>query len=68
MYLRYEKIDFQIKVREEFMKMKENDNGKLPWITIDAKKSIKEIHEEIIAISEKIIIESGNKSIVKLWS
>ena len=50
------------------MKMKENDNGKLPWITIDAKKSIKEIHEEIIAISEKIIIESGNKSIVKLWS
>ena len=65
---RYEKIDFQVKVREQFMILKAGDADRLPWLTIDARKSIEEIHGEIRAISEKVVIECGEKPVLKLWS
>jgi thymidylate kinase len=37
---RYEKIDFQLKVREKFMALKAEDEaaGVIPWYTLDARK------------------------------
>jgi dTMP kinase len=64
---RYEKIDFQIKVREKFMKLKAEDDGRLPWFTLDARKSIEELREEIALIADKVVRESKHKSLSRLW-
>lgn len=64
---RYEKIDFQMKVREQFMNLKAADDGKLSWYTIDARNTIDEIHAEIKAIAEKTIENVGDKPVLKLW-
>ena len=64
---RYEKIDFQIKVREKFMKLKAEDDGRLPWFTLDARKSIEELRMEISLIADKVVGESKHKSLSRLW-
>mmetsp|Transcript_1643 Transcript_1643/g.1795 ORF Transcript_1643/g.1795 Transcript_1643/m.1795 type:complete len:235 (-) Transcript_1643:180-884(-) len=64
---RYEKIDFQLKVREKFMALKAEDQGRLPWFTLDARKSIEELQIEIKAISETCLEESKSKDITRLW-
>jgi len=67
---RYEKIDFQIKVREKFMTLKEEDEskGKLPWFVLDATKSIEELQVEIQNIAKKIQEENKDKEIKTLWT
>lgn len=66
---RYEKIDFQLKVREKFMLLKAEDEarGTLPWFTLDARKSIEELKEEINLIAEVCVEESKGKEFVRLW-
>ena len=63
---RYEKIDFQIKVREQFMKLKETvvDNR---WHTLDARKSIPEIHAEIKSICDNVLDDCHSEDVGKLW-
>ena len=64
---RYEKIEFQLKVREKFMDLQEADRGTLNWHTIDARKTIEEIHAEISTIAESTIREVGDKDVSRLW-
>ena len=76
---RYEKIDFQKKVREQFLALRDEDSGTgsgsgsgsgstvVPWHIINAQQSIEEVHKEITAIVDAAIAESGSKPISKLW-
>jgi hypothetical protein len=41
--------------------------GRLPWFTLDARKSIEELQIEIKAISETCLEESKSKDITRLW-
>lgn len=49
------------------MKLKAEDEGRLPWFTLDARKSIEELHKEISLIGNKIVEESRHKSLSRLW-
>ena len=49
------------------MDLKAGDEGKLPWYTLDARKSIEELHEEIKAIAIATIAEVKEKEIGQLW-
>ena len=66
---RYEKIDFQLKVREKFMALKNEDEGRLPWYTLDARKSIDELKGEIQAIADKCIdtVHDEQKELKRMW-
>lgn len=44
---RYEKIDFQLKVRDRFMSLMKEDEQRLPWYLLDARKSIEELQAEV---------------------
>ena len=64
---RYEKIDFQVKVREKFMSLKKEDEGRLPWFTLDASKSIEELRVEIQTIAEQTMERVQNNDLQRLW-
>jgi dTMP kinase len=67
---RYEKIDFQLRVREQFMALKAEDgarSGGVPWHTIDASQSIETIRDAIRIIADKTVEESRGKAIGRLW-
>ncbi len=66
---RYEKIDFQLKVRERFMALKSEDEseGNIPWHVIDARQSIGDIHQQIKEIADKTVETVGDKPISRLW-
>jgi dTMP kinase len=64
---RYEKVEFQMKVREEFFKLRAADEGKINWQTIDASRSIQEIQAQIQEISMNVLQDSENNDIVRLW-
>lgn len=64
---RYEKIDLQLKVRDKFMSLMEEDAGKLPWYKLDARKSIEELQKEIEIIAESTIADVKAKPINSLW-
>ena len=66
---RYEKIDFQKKVREQFMMLKNEDEtaGTLDWHVVDARQSIEEIHSQITAIVNNVVASIEEKPVQKLW-
>jgi len=64
---RYEKIDFQIKVREQFMALKDEDVGKIPWFTLDASRSREEIHAEIVGIVQHVVESVAGRPVAPLW-
>jgi dTMP kinase len=66
---RYEKIDFQKKVREQFMLLKSEDEaaGALDWHVIDARQSIEDIHAQIVAIVDRVMASTAGKPIARLW-
>jgi dTMP kinase len=66
---RYERIDFQKKVREQFMLLKGEDEaaGALDWHVIDARQSIEDIHAQIVAIVDKVMASTAGKPIARLW-
>jgi thymidylate kinase len=51
------------------MKLKTGDEvtSEVPWFVLDAKKSIEDIHQEIVKITEKIL-EEDKKDIKPLFS
>jgi thymidylate kinase len=51
------------------MKLRKEDetNQSVPWFIIDAKRTIEEIHQDIVQVAEKIIEEKKNKEIKPLW-
>ena len=71
---RYEKIDFQNKIREKFMQLKQEDeeskNDHVPvpnWHVLDATKSIEEVHKEIVSIVDSTITNISETETKKLW-
>jgi dTMP kinase len=66
---RYEKIDFQKKVREKFRALEEQDtvDGLVPWHVLDAAQSIEAIHAQIKVIAEETMKQSRNKDIKQLF-
>lgn len=77
---RYEKIDFQIKVRQQFMNLKAEDESQLatsttnsgtsnciPWHVLDARKSIDILKEEIRQIAEDTIKRVTHLPVQKMW-
>eukprot|EP01040_Poterioochromonas_malhamensis_P002083 gene2083-2222_t len=67
---RYERLDFQQKVREQFMKLKANDedNQQVPWYVINAKQPIEVIHEEIKQVTKTVYEKISSKDIEPLWT
>jgi len=61
---RYEKLEMQNKVKKCY----EEKLMDKTWIEIDATKPLEDIHLEIEKIALKIIEESANKPISKLWT
>lgn len=64
---RYEKIDFQKKIREKYLELKSDDNGKVTWYTINADNTIDNVHNEIKNITDKVIEDVKTSKIKKLW-
>lgn len=68
---RYEKIDFQLKVREQFMALKaENDasgSSRVPWHVVDAAQSIETIRDIIRGIADKTVADVQDRPISRLW-
>jgi thymidylate kinase len=49
------------------LKAEDESQGNIPWHVLDARKSIEEIHAEIVAITRKTIEDVSNKPIARLW-
>ncbi|XP_030312026.1 thymidylate kinase isoform X1 [Calypte anna] len=62
---RYEVSTFQEKVLESFSHLMKDQT--LNWKTMDASKSIEDLHREIKSIAEQIIEEVQNKPLGELW-
>jgi dTMP kinase len=67
---RYEKVDFQRKVREQFMELKEYEEkhqNPSKWHVLDARKSKEELFAEIGVIAKRVIDEVEGQPLTKLW-
>jgi hypothetical protein len=66
---RYERVDFQKKVREQFLLLKSEDekHGTIPWFVLDARESIDDVHANVKLIVEKVIQDAAHKEIQKLF-
>lgn len=66
---RYEKIDFQKKVREQFMLLKTEDQASaaVNWHVVNAAQSIEDVHSEIVGIVDGVLAQLGDKPVGKLW-
>ncbi|NXQ50923.1 KTHY kinase, partial [Catharus fuscescens] len=62
---RYETSSFQEKVLQSFCCLMEDKT--LNWKTVDASKSIEDLHREIKSIAEETIQEVQNKPLEELW-
>lgn len=62
---RYEKIEFQSKIREKFLSLQSDDI--IPWHTLDARKSMEELEAEIKIIADQTIADVKQKPISRLW-
>jgi thymidylate kinase len=51
------------------MKLKEEDEKAkiVPWFVLDARKSIEEIHQDIVKVTEQVIESSQSKDISPMW-
>jgi dTMP kinase len=67
---RYERIDFQKKVREQFMQLKAEDesSGAVDWHVVDARQSIEDIQRQIAAIVEGVVASVGANPVKRLWT
>jgi dTMP kinase len=68
---RYEKIDFQLKVREKFMQLKQENDASgasaVPWHTVDADQTIESIRDQIRDIADRTVEEVKLRPIRRLW-
>ncbi|XP_010283557.1 PREDICTED: thymidylate kinase [Phaethon lepturus] len=63
---RYENSSFQQKVLQSFHHLMKDKS--LNWKTIDASKSIEDLHREIKSVAEETIQEVQNKPLGELWN
>ncbi|CAM9179740.1 unnamed protein product, partial [Heterosigma akashiwo] len=64
---RYEKEEMQVRVRENFLKLRAMDAGRTPWHVIDASGTIEDISEEIKQIASSVIEKACTTPIGKMW-
>jgi len=73
---RYEKVDFQLKVREQFQQLQDADTAGgnsgvgvegIAWHVIDARGTIEDIHTQIAAIAEKTMREAGQRPLGRMF-
>lgn len=64
---RYEKADFQRKVKSIFEEKLMKLDPREKWVQIDATKSISEIHSQIKALAEECIEKASTTPIGTLW-
>jgi dTMP kinase len=62
---RYEKLETQEKVHQNFTRLIEGDH--IPWYVLDATKSVIELHEEIRDIASTTIKRVSHSPISRLW-
>ncbi|NXN06795.1 KTHY kinase, partial [Indicator maculatus] len=62
---RYENSSFQEKVLQSFYHLMKDET--LNWKTMDASKTIEDLHKEIKSIAEETIQEAQNKPLAELW-
>ncbi|NWX14763.1 KTHY kinase, partial [Aegotheles bennettii] len=62
---RYENSSFQEKVLQSFYRLMKDET--LNWKTVDASKSIEDLHREIKCIAEETMQEVQNKPLGELW-
>ncbi|KFP43068.1 Thymidylate kinase, partial [Chlamydotis macqueenii] len=62
---RYENSSFQEKVLQSFYRLMKDKT--LNWKTMDASKSIEDLHREIKSIAEETMQEVQNKPLGELW-
>ncbi|NXW50553.1 KTHY kinase, partial [Nyctiprogne leucopyga] len=62
---RYENSSFQEKVLQSFYYLMKDNT--LNWKTMDASKSIEDLHKEIKSIAEETMQEVQNKPLGELW-
>ena len=66
---RYEKRDLQLRVRQRFSELQNEDEGRIPWHVIDAAQSVEAVTNDIVNIVNKVMegVAQG-KPLQKLWS
>ncbi|XP_033117893.1 thymidylate kinase-like [Anneissia japonica] len=60
---RYEKTDFQAEVSKNYELLRDND-----WRTVEAGRSIEEVHEDIKQLTMKAMAACANQPLGKLWT
>jgi len=65
---RYEKIDFQKKVRGQFLTLQAEDtaSGKIDWHVLNADQSVEDLHRDIVRVVDGVM-EGVSKPVSKLW-
>eukprot|EP00612_Vaucheria_litorea_P008026 CAMPEP_0171474670 /NCGR_PEP_ID=MMETSP0946-20130122/2561_1 /TAXON_ID=109269 /ORGANISM="Vaucheria litorea, Strain CCMP2940" /LENGTH=221 /DNA_ID=CAMNT_0012004641 /DNA_START=11 /DNA_END=672 /DNA_ORIENTATION=- len=63
---KYEKADFQRKVRDNFFHLMELEKGNSNWIVIDASKSIEKISNDIFSAVNESLSNATNKPLRRL--
>jgi len=61
---RYEKLDFQKKVKNVFHQLEDSDY----WQVVDGNGTIDEVHDEVYRIATKAIDRSTEEPLEKLWT
>ena len=66
---RYEKVEFQRKVREVFQSLQNPNTTSThtPWHVLDARGSPAELHEEIKKIALDVIHSVRDREVASLW-
>jgi dTMP kinase len=71
---RYERLDFQRVVQQQFERLREEDQrlecasaGAPSWVVVDAERSIEDVHTEVLEAAERIVHLVGDEPIQKLW-
>ena len=73
---RYEKIDFQKEVRKRYLQLKAQDDANaamgedgtaVPWVRVDAARSIDEVRTEVLAVATRVLQDCGSQPIKALW-
>lgn len=67
---RYEKVDFQKKVRSSFLSLQQMDEQQgpsVPWHVLDARKTVEQLQAEIQEIALRVVEQAASKGIDRLW-
>ena len=64
---RYEKADFQTRVRQRFAELQASESSTIPWHVVHAGQSMEKVEADIWKICEKVMETAATKPVGKLW-